>query len=285
MTQYVEINCANCGRRLNVRVKYVGRKIVCKFCDHAFRVEAAEHVQSSSTASEPASGTSGESGSKAEIDRLQTELAAIQNERERLHGDVQRLTSDLESAEAQIAQLQSRAERADQLPEQVESLTTQVASLQAEVENRQREQEQSAEERNRLKAELETAAAGRDEAERMAAELEGLQQRLRAVEEEQASLRGERDRVAAELEKLEKSSREAGQNAQQTIAQLSEELERSRQQLLDRAENENGSDNRLQALESTFGAERQALQRRLERRRQEVDSLRETLKLLGVNVK
>jgi chromosome segregation ATPase/ribosomal protein L37AE/L43A len=232
----IVVDCPSCQATLSVRRIYLGRQILCKQCNHAFRAPARATPQAKSAVTDNHGGTSKtslqqpdiEGGSRvtvSEYDQLRTEhdrQAAAHThyklKSEQVGEELRRVTSDLDRI---------RTHPGTVAPEDVRSLAAERESLRAEVKrlsdaNQVLLVEKSA--RAHLAAELERResdlAAVRAEHGRLSIQ---LQDALSEVDQVQ-SMRIENDKLRAAVDSLRQALALAEQSHLDDLHRLNEQL-------------------------------------------------------------
>jgi chromosome segregation ATPase len=150
VTQYFEMPCPHCRRGLRIRTTYVGRRLLCKYCKHDFRVAgekpaAAAAVPDAEAPPAPAA---------AEAEALRRRVAELEQDLDRAHGESAVAASEhargrerIEALESQLAaanraglaaaelrrQLDAVREERDQLHEHVGSHTQRAARMEGDL--------------------------------------------------------------------------------------------------------------------------------------------------------
>jgi chromosome segregation ATPase len=224
MKQYLEQTCPNCHRSLRVRTEYLGKRIVCRYCQLTFTPEAP---------AVPAGD--------AQVTALQEELQQARAERDRLA----RAHAEAAAAHEQTrqghdtARAQWEAERQALLAEwdqKHQAHAAEAGRLQEELAGVRRQHE---EERTALHDE---AAGWREQYEALTAQIDVLTrdlERLSAQNQEmEQALRGELERLSQAVEKTGRERDELAEQADALRAEaerLEEELRQSRDELAARA--------------------------------------------------
>jgi chromosome segregation ATPase len=320
VTEYIPATCPNCQKVLRVRAAYVGHKIACNHCNHAFRVEApppsdsgdrqrleaelqqarddhaAAQLRLTELEGERSSLEKDLRETRAELERLNSALTAGRQEAEKLQSEHDRIRQELTSAEARLKKDRERyegeqqaaariaADLREQLFKREQALMEATSGRKASEKARSEEAESRRQELEALQARLGQAEqAVRDVASAQAAKEKELGERAREVERLRAELEAHQGRTG-ELERAVADVASTRESEAQALAAITEEANGLRRQVEELTTARREARERFEAEVGRQAALTESLRRREELLARENQELSDQLRALRADL-